>query len=31
MAGYRVESGGKLPLLRYVLSVRPERNADASP
>ena len=23
-AGYRVESAGRLPLLRYVLAVRPE-------
>ena len=26
-AGYRVESSGALPLLRYVLAVRPEREA----
>jgi hypothetical protein len=25
-AGYRVESSGELPLLRYVLAVRPEQN-----
>ena len=24
-AGYRVESSGELPLLRYVLALRPER------
>ena len=26
-AGYRVESTGRLPLLRYVLAIRPERQA----
>jgi ubiquinone/menaquinone biosynthesis C-methylase UbiE len=27
VAGYRVESSGHLPLLRYVLAIRPERQA----
>jgi len=27
-AGYRVESSGQLPLLRYVLAIRPEHEAS---
>jgi hypothetical protein len=26
-AGYRIDSTGQLPLLRYVLATRPEREA----
>lgn len=29
-AGYRVESSGELPLLRYALAVRPEEEEGAS-
>jgi hypothetical protein len=27
-AGYQVESTGQLPLLRYVLAIRPEHEAN---